>query len=361
MSDLVNTLVALQGVSEEDILASDNAHPADEITVADPPRELLYRVEPDFIVGYDIDPEALWEAYVRGEPILIVGPHGTGKSSLAFHLLDNANEPVRKKNREIYEKNLKLIKKGGGEDALIPYKDIPYPTAYLGCGAGTRTEQTIGTLKFRATEHGREPYTVYGAVVDAWVNGKTLIMDEIMSVVADQYSELHQFFDSRTETTTIYINGPEVIKKHPRFRVIATDNDWGYGENQLEYANTQLQSTAFLGRFTYKVELNYLKPDKEVHALMTKLPASYPDAIRKMVEVANKIRDAKKAGVLTQTLSTRQLLAWARECLACGKRKGVTFADFRNYWQNVVIPSAGPTFLTGNPDRDVLKTYLEIK
>lgn len=359
-SSLVDTLLAIQNVSEQDILAADNIQPVKGITIADPPPSLLYRVEPNFVMGYDIDTEALWDAYVRGENIMVVGPSGTGKSSLAYHLLDNANEGTRKKNRETYEKNLKILEKGGEEKDLLPYKPIPYETSYLGCGSGTRVEQVIGTLKFKATENGREPYTVLGAVVDAWVNGKTLIIDEMDFASPDTWGELHQFFDGRTQVTTIYINGPEVIRKNPKFRVIATANTFGQGENQMDFAGTQLLNSAFLNRFTYKVELDYLQSDKEADAIMCNYSAAWKSIVIEMVRVAGKVRRDKASGILTRTISTRDLLAWTRECLDREKRLKLTRTSTPDYWHDVVIPSALPTFLTGNPDASVVLTYLEV-
>lgn len=364
MNALVETIQAMKGLKEEDILEGERIRQSvEQISAVEPASELLNRTEPDFILGYDVDTDALWDAYVRGENILIVGPSGTGKSSLAYHLLDNANEGVRKRNRTNYDKNLALIKKGVKEEDLLQYKPIPYPVSYLGCGVGTRTESVIGTLKFRATESGREPYTVLGAVTEAWTTGKTLIIDEIDFASPDTWGELHQFFDGRTKETTVYINGPETIRKNPKFRVIATANTFGNGENQIDFAGTQILNSAFLNRFTYKIELNYLKPEKEVEAITTKYSAAWKEAVEKMVEAANRIREAKQSGTLTRAITTRDLLSWTRECIAKEKRliKQSPRQSLRYYWDNVVVPSAGPSYLTGNPDSEVLGTYLELR
>ena len=105
-----------------------------------------------------------------------------------------------------------------------------------------------------------------------------------------------------------------------RSRVIATDNTWGLGENAAEFAGTQLHNGAFLNRFTYRVELDYLKPLSEISVIMKSYSAAWETAVVKMVDVANKLRKDKRTGVLTQDMSTRTLLSWVRECLDREKR-----------------------------------------
>lgn len=366
MTDVLSTLLAIQEVSEDALAAAANSQQATkEVTIADPPPELLHPVEPNFVEGYDIDVDEIWDAYVRGENILIVGPPGTGKSSLAFHMLDKANEPVRKTNRITYEKNLTLLKKGADEKDLLPYKDIPYHHRYTGCSSGIRTEHIIGTVKFKATETGRDVIEVLGDGSDAFSNGKTWILDEVMASPADVMISAHQFLDRRVQTTDVFINGPTTLRRNSRFRVIATDNTWGLGENAAEFAGTQVHNGAFLNRFTYRVELDYLKPLHETSVIMKTYTAAWVTAVDKMVEIANKLRKDKRSGVLTQAMTTRTLLSWVRECLDREKRLEKAGEkprrDIQTYWSSVVIPAAAPTYLLGNPDGDVIRTYLELK
>lgn len=364
--DVLDTLLALQEVSENALAAAANSQQATkEVTIADPPPELLHAVEPNFVEGYDVDIEEVWDAYKRGENILIVGPPGTGKSSLAFHMLDRANESIRKGNREIYEKNLALLKKGKTEKDLIPYKDIPYHHRYTGCSSGIRNEHIIGTVKFKATDTGRDVIEVLGDGSDAFANGKTWILDEVMAGPPDVMIGAHQFLDRRVQSTDVFINGAMTLRRHPRFRVIATDNTWGLGENAAEFAGTQLHNGAFLNRFTYRVELDYLKPIHETSVIMKSYSAAWQPAVDKMVEIANKLRQDKKTGVITQAMTTRTLLSWVRECLDREKRIEKTGEkprrDIKTYWNSVVFPAVFPTYLTGNPDAMSIQTYFEMK
>jgi MoxR-like ATPase len=223
----------------------------------------------------------------------------------------------------------------------------------------------IGSMKFKATETGREVIEILGDATDAFSTGKTWIMDEVMSGPPDVMVGTHQFLDRRVQSTDVFINGPMTLRRHPRFRVIATDNTWGLGENAAEFAGTQVHNGAFLNRFTYRVELDYLKPLHETSVIMKTYTAAWVTAVDKMVAVANKLRKDKRSGVLTQAMTTRTLLSWVRECLDREKRLEKAGEKPRLnlpfYWKHVVIPAASPTYLLGNPDGDVIKTYLELK
>jgi MoxR-like ATPase len=360
---LVDALKALQEIPEENIVAAAMREDRKMITAAVPSPTLINRYRPNFVVGYDIDVKSIQDALVNGQNILVVGDKGGGKSSFMFHLVDELNEPTRVLNRKIYADNVQLLKNG---KPLKPYYDLPYPLSHLGCGSGTRIESLIGTVMLKTTPEGREVITLYGAVVDAWMNGKILIIDELDMASPDVWGELHQFFDGETQETTIYINGPEVIRKNPKFRVLATANTFGLGEDQMGFAGTQLLNGALLDRFSYKVKFPYLNPDKEVEAILKVYPKARKDAVEKMVSAAGKIRTDKASGVVTETLSTRKLMAWTCECVAREARLktigvGARPLTLQEYWDKIVVPAAEPTYLCGNPDAHVTRTYLEIR
>jgi MoxR-like ATPase len=363
-SNLVEALRALQDTPEESIVAAAMREDRKVIPAyLNSSPTLFNRYKPNFVVGYDIDVLSIQDALKNGQNILIVGDKGGGKSSFMFYLVDELNEPTRVLNRKTYASNALLT---SGKKELKPYLELPYPIAHLGCGSGTRIDSLIGTVALKTTDKGREVMTIYGAVVDAWVNGKVLIIDELDMATPDVWGELHQFFDGQTEETTIYINGPEVIRKNPKFRVLATANTFGLGEDQMGFAGTQLLNGALLDRFSYKVKFPYLNPDKEVEAVLKVFPKARKDAVEKMVSAAGKIRSAKSSGVITETLSTRKLMAWVCECVARETRLkssgiGVKPFSLQEYWSNIVLPAAGPTYLCGNPDEMVVKTYLELR
>jgi len=354
-------------------LSKSGTAPSDETQCAEPESTLVQRWEPEFQDGYKFETvsgkyltkKQIWDAYVSGEQILFVGPSGCGKSTLAFHLLDEANEPIRERNRKIYAENLAIAK--GGRKEFKPYADLPYQLSHYSCHEATRSEELIGTVRVKVNADGsREAITLRGAVTDAWTAGKTLILEEMDFAPPGVWGETHQFFDMRTNDTEVFINGPERIKKNKRFRVMATANTMGQGENQIEFAGTQVLNRAFLNRFTYVVKISWLPKESEVKLIFVKTGLRQ-DIIQKMVDAATQSRAAYDAQTSDTTISTRELLAWSRECVRESARHGADDAKKMVtpvFWKEIVLPSAYPTFLNRIVDqntRDMFEKYLSIR
>ena len=338
----------------------------------EPERSLLHPWEPDFMDGYEITltsghritTRQIWDAYVAGENLLFVGPSGCGKSTLAFHLLDKANESVRAKNRDIYQRNIELCKKGA---PLEGYHPLPYPLSHYSFHEETRSSELVGDVSVKIHEDGsRTPCLVLGSIVEAWINGHTWIGEEIDCAPAGVQAQLHPFIDGRTNDTTVYINGPQRIKKNSKFRVISTANTKGQGENQLEHAGTQVMNRAFLNRFTYVMNVSWLVAEKE-EQLVHNRTALRNDVIRKMIGAATQTRKAHDEGVCDTAITTRDIMSWARESRREEKRHGEESAKkmvVDVYWKEIAIPSAYPTFLNRIVDPntvDKFATYLSIR
>lgn len=370
MADVFTLLEKLDTVDEETFGTLES----ERITAADPDLSLIDLWEPDFVDGYKLTTatgqaitlDHIWEAHQAGENILMVGPSGTGKSSIAFHLMDKVNEKTRIKNREIYQKNLKLLKDGDEkkEIELVPYHALSHEVAHLSCHEGTRSEHLIGTVTVMIREDGtRIPVRVLGAITDAWINGKTLIAEEIDFAPPGVWGEAHQFFDDRTKETTIYINGPEKIRKNKKFRVIATANTLGAGENQIAFSGTQVLNGAFMNRFTYVVLVDYLDRTKEIGLIISKAGVKIGLATA-MVDAAIQTRKSMKEGSTDIAITTRDLLAWSRECIRAIKRRGSEPTDATVLWNEIAVPAAYPSFLNRIADsttREAFQDYVKIR
>ncbi|TRZ52435.1 MAG: hypothetical protein D4S01_02970 [Dehalococcoidia bacterium] len=374
-SDLLKLLGQLQNTTPEAVATLE----AEMVRCTEPDQYLLHRYEPDFVDGYKLVTlgghiltlAQIWDAYIAGENIGFVGSSGCGKSTIAFHLLDEANEPTRVKNRAIYAENVKKLKGGAKEVDLDEYYQLPYNASHISCHEATRSEDLIGSLTIKVDDQGnRVPVEVLGAVTDAWSEqkdndgntiskGKTLIMDELDLCSPGVLGECHQYFDGRTKTARVYLNGPRDLHKGDRFRLLATMNTFGRGENQSEFAGTQILNSAFLNRFTYVIQVPWLELSFEVNLIVKKTQIR-TEVAKKMVLAAKQAREAHAQDTVDATITTRDLLSWARETKRAEARHSTQVND-QEYWKQYSIPSAYPTFISKLVDpntRDMFDRYL---
>jgi MoxR-like ATPase len=100
------------------------------------------------------------------------------------------------------------------------------------------------------------------------------------------------------------------IPVHPSVAFFCADNTNGYGDSTGNFTGTRDQNSAFIDRFSYTFEFNYLPPADEAN-LIHKRTGLHLDAARVIVKFAGVAREKSKAGMLTQPPSLRQLFAWA--------------------------------------------------
>ena len=344
------------------------------VILPEPPQGWMGPWEPDFEDGYEIidaygnkvTTKHFFDAYVRAEVLHFYGKAGAGKSTLGYHLVDMANiaAGIYEKNREIYEENCKRKAKDGDKAQLEGYIVPPYLAEGIHVNKFSTPEDLIGTLKCKTDEQGNKIWhAVLGQVLGAWSTGlpgdpnpslgKTAIMDEGDTIPPDVTSILHGLFDQRTKQVTLHIDGPMTFTKAPRFRLIVTSNTMGRGENELNFAGTQPQNGALLERYSYSYQIPWMKPASEIN-LLTKKTGIDEDVAKKMVDVAQKIREQEEKGEFLYTCSTRKLLAWCRECRDEEKRSGKP-QNLSDYWRRIAVRSACPNVLSHIDDETTLE------
>lgn len=106
----------------------------------------------------------------------------------------------------------------------------------------------------------------------------------------------------------------ELLKVGPRTVFFATLNEG------LEYSGTHTTDRAMKNRFPRRIELTYLPEEKEIKVLMDKVGRLKKSDARKLVELANVVRQkaASFGGTLSETISTRQLIAAAQDFVIGG-------------------------------------------
>jgi len=363
MGDHVQDVMDLLGGFEKAAQAMKTIGTA-KVSMIRPRMDLIDPWEKDFVDGYEMKNldgsyttlDQIKDAYLSKENIHLVGPSGAGKTTIARHIMDELNAPTRAENAKVWAENAKILEADpqAPVGALEKYNPLPYPMSHYSCHQGTRSEELIGNVTIKIDESGnRTPIEVSGAVTDAWEHGKTLIIEEFDLAPPGVLGELHLFLDGSSSETVVYINGPRQIFKHDEFRCIGTSNTRGAGEAAMEFAGTQPLNAAFMNRFNYTIQVGWLKEQAEAKLIQAKTKL-FGSNVEKMIHVANKMRDGYENGLVERPISTRALLAWAREIQRAAKRIGVpalkamTDAD---KWKRLGIPAAGPTIINGMADQ----------
>ena len=178
----------------------------------------------------------------------------------------------------------------------------------------------IGQFKLVSSAPGAVPEMefVYGVLPNAMKYGHVLLINELDYADPSEISGLNDVIEGRPLVITE--NGGEVIQPHPMFRLIATGNSIGGGDDSGLYRGVMAQNIAFMDRFRFSV-VGYMDKVSEEKLLGAHVPVM-PQKLRVMlVEVANAIRTqflgesgTGADGTLSVTMSTRTLVRWAKLC-----------------------------------------------
>jgi len=103
----------------------------------------------------------------------------------------------------------------------------------------------------------------------------------------------------------------KTITPDPRAVMVLCDNVVGTGDNLDQYGATMVQDSSTLNRMDLVLHLGYLKMDDEIDMLMERYPFLIKTKTRQMVQLANLIRVGYEEGVLSVTMSPRNLMSWA--------------------------------------------------
>ncbi|SFL28835.1 AAA family ATPase [Azotobacter beijerinckii] len=219
-----------------------------------------------------------------GDSALLVGPTGSGKSSLVEQLTARLNWPC-----------LTVSAHSRMEMPELTGYNLPV------------TDPVSGDLNTKFVD---------GPLTRAMRHGFVFVLDEYDTLDPAVTVGLHAVLEGRP--LVIAENGGEVVPPHPNFRFVACGNTAGQGDDNGNYTATMQQNLASLDRFRVW-EVPYLAAEHEVQTLVSALPQLPEDMAKRMVQVANSVRSQHQGlggHYLSVTLSTRTVLRWAR--IACG-------------------------------------------
>lgn len=219
-------------------------------------------------------------------PTMVHGPTGSGKSTLIEQIAARINYPVMRVNHHKDMYSYDIVGQKKIEDGRTDYEYGPAPIAM------------------------KQPM-IY--IMDEW--------DATNPEVALLYQSLleRKPDGSRLGDMVLSSNGGERIHSHPRFRIVATSNTAGLGDDESgHYQGTEVQNIAFISRFLLRVKLDYMGQDEETEMLQKRFPDISKEEARSFAKVANMIRKRFEDGELDVPYSVRDLINWVDFYLMVG-------------------------------------------
>lgn len=104
-------------------------------------------------------------------------------------------------------------------------------------------------------------------------------------------------------------DGGKLIHPHPLFRIAATANTRGQGDELGCYPGARTQSNALLDRFTVWLNIDYMNETQEASLLASMFKETDEPFIKQLVTFAKEIRKAFNDRELLQTISPRSLMS----------------------------------------------------
>lgn len=217
--------------------------------------------------------------------LLLVGPTGCGKTSLVLELAALTRHPAKRVNLD----------------------------------GDVRSSDFLGQGSITVDEESGQAVTgwVDGIVPQCMRNGWWLILDELDAAPAHVLMTIQSVLENG-HTLTLKENGAEIVKAHPNFRIIATANTLGRGDESGLYAGTNVLNEATLDRFGIVANCTYPPKDEEIQILTSKTSVDEQMA-KKLVEAATLVRNGWQASECDCTFSTRRLINWALLAKRFGK------------------------------------------
>lgn len=115
-------------------------------------------------------------------------------------------------------------------------------------------------------------------------------------------------------------DGDRIVRPHPAFRMFATGNTVGQGDEEGMYQGARPQSMAFLDRFTIWVKVDYLSEKQREELVTKRFPALKEDDKRQLLKYTTEHLEAFKGGKVLQPITPRGMMSIARATLIMGLR-----------------------------------------
>ena len=232
------------------------------------------------------------KAFEKGLFVMIIGPKGTGKTSLV-------REYAAQKSKELESINFSLRTR---ESHLI----------------GTKT-LTEGTVRFDE-----------GLLVKSMKEGNLLYLDEINSAEADVLLRLDEALDDRRQIVLKESTG-EVVKAKENWFVVATINP-------LTHSGTKELPPQILSRFPVRIRLEYPPEKIELDIVKKHVSGNHESDIIQAIKLANTLRQAAAVEELFYSPSLRETIAFGKlldKEVSPKEAANIVFGNVYTQWGNI--------------------------
>jgi nitric oxide reductase NorQ protein len=209
----------------------------------------------------------LEKAYRAGLFTLIVGPKGTGKTSLVRKFAERVRKPL-------YTVNFSLR---------------------------TRESHLVGATLL---ENGSTKFAL-GIIPKSMEEGALLYLDELNCAEPDVLIRLDEALDDRRELILKEAGELIRVRAHPEWYVIAT-------VNPLSHAGTKELPPQLLSRFPVRLYLDYPPPEVEKRIARLYVPSCDGENLDLALKLAGKLREAAKTEDIQYSPSIRETIAFAK-------------------------------------------------
>ena len=236
--------------------------------------------------------EILNKSYEAGLFVLIIGPKGTGKTSLVRDFVKNKNKNLESINFSLRTRESHLI--------------------------GTKTLKD-GTVGFDE-----------GLLIKSMKAGNILYLDEINSAEADVLLRLDEALDDRRQIVLKESTG-ETIKAKKEWFVISTINP-------LTHSGTKELPPQILSRFPVRIRLEYPPEDIELEIVKRHISGEHETEIIQAIKLANTLRQAAAVEELFYSPSLRETIAFGKlldKGVQSSKAANFIFGNVYTQWGNI--------------------------